>query len=60
VRLPVDAAIRAEAHGGIGSINVRGLRNRGGYWESDNWDRSESKISVTVQGGIGEIRLIAD
>jgi len=60
VRLPVDAAIRAEAHGGIGSINVRGLRNRGGYWESDNWDRSENKISVTVQGGIGEIRLIAD
>jgi len=60
VRLPVDAAIYAEAHGGIGSIQVRGLHNRGGYWASDSWDRAENKIRVEVHGGIGEIRLIAD
>jgi hypothetical protein len=60
VRLPSEAAIYAEAHGGIGSINVKGLRSRGGHWESDAWDRAGNKIRVEVHGGIGEIRLIAD
>ncbi|HTS65073.1 MAG TPA: toast rack family protein [Candidatus Acidoferrales bacterium] len=60
VRLPADAAIYAEAHGGIGSINVHGLQNHGGYWTSESWDRAENKIRIEVQGGIGEIRLIAD
>jgi hypothetical protein len=60
VRLPADAAIYAEAHGGIGSINVRGLRERGGHWESDAWEKGSNKIRVEVHGGIGEIRLIAD
>ena len=60
MRLPADAAIYAEAHGGIGAINVHGLVKHGGYWTSDSWDKSENQIRVEVQGGIGEIRLIAD
>jgi hypothetical protein len=60
LRLPRDAAIYAEAHGGIGSINVNGLQKRSGYWTSESWDQGENKIRVDVQGGIGEIRLIAD
>ncbi len=60
VHLPVDAGIYAEAHGGIGSINVRGLHREGDHWVSDSYERAENKIRVEVQGGIGEIKLIAD
>ncbi len=60
VHLPADAAIYAEAQGGIGSINVRGLHKQGGHWESDAWEGAGNRIRVDVQGGIGEIRLIAD
>jgi hypothetical protein len=60
VHLPADAGIYAEAHGGIGSIQVRGLRNEGGHWESESYDRADNKIRIDVEGGIGAIHLIAD
>ena len=60
VHLPADAGIFAEAQGGIGSINVRGLHKEGGHWVSEAYERAENKIRVDVQGGIGAIHLIAD
>ena len=60
MRLPADAGIYAEAHGGIGSIDVRGLRHEEGHWVSESYEQSENKIRVQVQGGIGAIKLIAD
>lgn len=60
IRLPSDIGIWAEAQGGIGAINVRGLRKEGDHWESDSYSRSKIKIKVDVQGGIGAVNLIAD
>jgi len=60
VRLPADAGIYAEARGGIGSINVRGLRHEGDHWVSDAYDQAENKIRIDVHGGIGAIKLVAD
>jgi hypothetical protein len=60
IRLPSDIGIWAEAQGGIGAINVRGLRKDGGHWESESYARSKVKIKVDVQGGIGAVNLIAD
>jgi hypothetical protein len=60
IRLPGDIGIWAEASGGIGAINVRGLRKEGDHWESDSYSRSKVKIKVDVQGGIGAVNLIAD
>jgi hypothetical protein len=60
VHLPVDAGIFAEAHGGIGSIQVRGLRHEGSHWVSESYEEAENKIRIDVEGGIGEIKLIAD
>ena len=60
VHLPSDAGVMAEAQGGIGSINVRGLHRDGNRWISDSYDLAEHKIRVDVQGGIGTIRLVAD
>ena len=60
VRLAADAAIYAEAHGGIGSISVRGLHHENGHWESPSYERAENKIRLEIDGGIGEIKVIAD
>jgi len=60
VHLPSDAGIYAEAQGGIGSIDVRGLHKDGGRWVNNAYERAEYKIRVDVQGGIGTVKLIAD
>lgn len=60
VRLPADAGIYAQAHGGIGSIDVRGLRREGGHWVSETYDHASAKIRLDINGGIGEIKVIAD
>jgi len=60
IRVPSDAGVYAEAHGGIGSIEVHGLRKVDDHWESDAYTRAENKIRLEVHGGIGEIKIIAD
>jgi len=60
IRLPTDLGIWVEATGGIGAINVRGLRKEGSHWESDALGKSKVQIRVNVQGGIGAVNLIAD
>jgi hypothetical protein len=58
VRLPQEVGIRADAHGGIGSINVSGLRKVGDHYENDLYDKTKVNLRLSVAGGIGEIRII--
>jgi predicted membrane protein len=60
VHLSADAGVYAEAHGGIGSIQVRGLQREDGHWVSPSYDRAENRIRLEIQGGIGQINVIAD
>ena len=60
VHVSADAGIYAEAHGGIGSIQVHGLQHEDGHWVSPVYDRAENKIRMEIQGGIGEVKVIAD
>jgi hypothetical protein len=60
VHLSADAAIYAEAHGGIGGIKVRGLQHEDGHWVSPSYDRAENKVRIDINGGIGQINVIAD
>ncbi|HWC95390.1 MAG TPA: toast rack family protein [Candidatus Sulfopaludibacter sp.] len=60
VRLPSDVGVYAEASGGIGSINVRGMTKKGDHWETDAFNQPGVKIHVNVNGGIGQITLIAE
>ena len=57
VELPQDVGIWAEAHGGIGSINISGLNKHGDLWENDLYDKAKVNVRLEVQGGIGEIRI---
>jgi N-terminal domain of toast_rack, DUF2154 len=60
VRVPSDAGVYATASGGIGSIQVQGLRKLGDHWESDSYAQAANRIRLEVHGGIGEIRILAD
>lgn len=59
IHLPEGVGIWAQAHGGIGSITVTGLDKQDDHWQNSLYDNSKVNVRVKVQGGIGEIRIIA-
>lgn len=60
VRVPTTVGVSAEAHGGIGQIQVEGLRQDGGHYVNDLWDTSKVRVRLSVEGGIGHIRIISE
>jgi hypothetical protein len=60
VHLPSSAGVYAEASGGIGSIETPGLRKVEGHWVNDAYDRAKVRIHVSVEGGVGSIKLIGE
>jgi hypothetical protein len=60
VHLPHDVGVWAEAHGGIGHIEVQGLSKKGNHWENAGYDQAKVNVHVKVEGGIGQIQLLAD
>jgi len=60
VRLPKGVGVRVRASGGIGSIDVQGLRSDGDYYVNSAYGKSPVTMNVTVEGGVGQIRLIEE
>jgi predicted membrane protein len=60
VYLPKQIGISATASGGIGDISVTGLRKIGDRYVNDAYDRAPVRIRLDVQGGVGQINLIAE
>jgi hypothetical protein len=60
IHLPSNAGVYAEAGGGIGEVSVRNLRKEGGHWVNDAYADSKVKIHLTVEGGVGSIKLIGE
>jgi len=60
VYLPSSAGIIADASGGIGGIQVRGLQKSEGHYVNDAYGHAKSTIRVDVRGGVGAINLIAE
>ena len=60
IRLPASVAISASAAGGIGSITVDGLEKRDGRWVNPKVPSGPVMIELDVQGGVGEIKIIAE
>jgi hypothetical protein len=58
VRLPRNVGVVARVHGGLGSIDVRGLKeDEDGRYVNSVYGKAPSTIELTVEGGIGHIRL---
>jgi N-terminal domain of toast_rack, DUF2154 len=57
VRLPRNIGVIANVHGGLGSIDVHGLKEEDGKYVNAAYGKSPHTIHLTVEGGIGQIKL---
>jgi N-terminal domain of toast_rack, DUF2154 len=60
VHLPAGVGIDAHAKGGIGNIEAPGLEKRGGRWVNAKREDAKVTIHLDIQGGIGNITLLAE
>src|SRR5437868_5171689 len=60
IRLPNDVGVIAHAAGGIGSVRTEGLHKQDGEYRNDSYGKTPHKITLDVQGGIGEIELLEE
>lgn len=60
VIVPTDVGVVAEASGGIGEINVHGMKRDGNRWVNDAYGKAKTTIRLAVKGGIGEIEIRAE
>jgi hypothetical protein len=58
IYLPDGVGVVAEARGGIGGINARGLEKRDGRYVNDAYGRSKTTVRLDVHGGVGAINLV--
>jgi N-terminal domain of toast_rack, DUF2154/Domain of unknown function (DUF5668) len=59
IRLPKDTGVMVHASGGIGSIDAQGLHENGSEYTNDAYGKSAVTIHLNIEGGIGQINLIA-
>jgi len=57
VRLPKSIGVVATVHGGLGSIDVHGLKEEDGQYVNAAYGKSPQTLRLTVEGGIGHIKL---
>jgi len=57
VRLPKSVGVVADVHGGLGAIDVHGLKEEDGRYVNATYGKSPNTLHLTVEGGIGLIRL---
>ena len=57
VRLPKNIGVVATVHGGLGSVDVHGLKEEDGQYINAAYGKAPNTIRLTVEGGIGHIRL---
>src|SRR5579859_42925 len=57
IRLPKDVGVVAVVHGGLGSIDTHGLKEEDGQYVNAPYGKSPTTIHLSVNGGIGSIRL---
>jgi N-terminal domain of toast_rack, DUF2154 len=57
VKLPRNIGVVATVHGGLGSIDVHGLKEEDGKYVNAAYGKSPNTIHLTVEGGIGQIKL---
>jgi hypothetical protein len=60
VYLPTKVGVMAEARGGIGGIEVTGLKKDGERWVNSLYGTGKPTVRVDVRGGVGSIRLIGE
>jgi hypothetical protein len=60
IYLPHDVGIVADATGGIGGVNARGLEKVDGRYTNSDYGHAKTTIRLDIRGGIGSINLVTD
>ena len=60
VRLPRNVGVVAHASGGIGGISAPDFKKQDDEYTNDAYGKSPTTIRVSVQGGVGSIKLLMD
>lgn len=60
IRLPRKIGVVVRASGGIGAVDAHGLRHDGDEYTNEAYGKTPVTIRLTVQGGVGQIRLIEE
>ena len=60
VRLPRNVGVVAHASGGIGGISAPGFKKQDDEYTNDAYGKSPTTIRVSVQGGVGSIKLLME
>jgi N-terminal domain of toast_rack, DUF2154 len=58
IYLPSGVGVIADAKGGIGGVNARGLEKRDDRYVNNEYGHAKTTIRLDVRGGIGSINLI--
>jgi hypothetical protein len=57
VKLPKNIGVVATVHGGLGSVDVHGLTKDDDRYVNTAYGKSPQTLRLTVEGGIGHIKL---
>jgi len=57
VRLPKSIGVVATVHGGLGSIELHGLKEEDGRYVNSAYGKAPNTLHMSVEGGIGHIKL---
>jgi hypothetical protein len=60
VYLPKDIGVHVDASGGIGSVSARGLKQDGSSYVNELYGKTPTSVELTIHGGVGSIRLVAE
>lgn len=60
IRLPKNVGVIVAAHGGIGAITTHGLKKQDDKYVNDAYQKTPHTLTVTVDGGIGNIDLTVE
>lgn len=57
LRLPSDAGVRVEVHGGLGDVNASGLNKDGNVYTNSAYGKAKVTLDIEIDGGVGSIDL---
>src|SRR5262249_24138908 len=57
IRLPKDVGVVATVDGGVGSVETHGVKSEDGQYVNAAYGKSPTTIHLSVNGGIGSIKL---
>ncbi len=60
IKLPKDVGVFATASGGLGGVDASGLTKDGNQYTNEAYRKSPVTIRLTIEGGIGAIKLLSE